>query len=162
MTSLTRRYRFSASHRLHSEALSAADNQRLYGKCNNPHGHGHDYILEVTATGRVGEANGLILSRRRLDRLVEDKILCCFANRNLNADAPDFAQLVPTTENLALVITRLLKESWADYVAGSDGACSHLSRVHIQETGRNGFEVLIPDSNSRNLSSQVEDTYAQS
>lgn len=150
MTSITRRYRFSASHRLHSGALSAADNQRLYGKCNNPFGHGHDYILEVTASGFVCETTGLILPRQRLDRLVEEKVLRLLANRNLNLDVPDFARLVPTTENLALLIARLLDQSWTDYLGqgalGGDSRVQNparLVRVHLQETDRNGFEVLV-------------------
>jgi 6-pyruvoyltetrahydropterin/6-carboxytetrahydropterin synthase len=150
MTSITRRYRFSASHRLHSGALSAADNQRLYGKCNNPFGHGHDYILEVTASGLVCETTGLILPRQRLDRLIEEKVLRLLANRNLNSDVPDFARLVPTTENLALVIARLLEQSWTDSLGrgplGGDSQGqkpARLVRVHLQETDRNGFEVLL-------------------
>jgi 6-pyruvoyltetrahydropterin/6-carboxytetrahydropterin synthase len=170
MTSITRRYRFSASHRLHSDALSAVENERLYGKCNNPFGHGHDYILEVTAAGPVGQTNGLVLSRLRLDRLVEEKILRLFANRNLNADIPEFSRLVPTTENLALAIASRLEQNWTKYLCdepstgGSDGgACSRLIRVQVQETDRNGFEVLLPMSPDRApCHLEVENVHAQS
>jgi 6-pyruvoyltetrahydropterin/6-carboxytetrahydropterin synthase len=141
MTTLTRRYHFSASHRLHSSVLSAVENQRLYGKCNNPFGHGHDYILEVTAAGPIDSATGLILSRAALDRLVEEKILRIFANRNLNLDVPEFQSLVPTTENIALVIAAILERNWTTHLG--DTASARLRRVHLQETDRNGFEVLL-------------------
>lgn len=147
MTSITRQYRFAASHRLHSAALSAAENDRLYGKCNNPFGHGHDYVLEVTATGAVAPT-GVILPVSKLDRLVEEKILRLFANRNLNLDVPEFARLVPTTENIALVIARLLEQSWIAYLGRSS---ARLSRVHLQETDRNGFEVLLLSPRQRTL-----------
>jgi 6-pyruvoyltetrahydropterin/6-carboxytetrahydropterin synthase len=141
MTTLTRLYRFSASHRLHSPALGEPENARLYGKCNNPFGHGHDYVLEVTTTGTVDPATGLILPLTKLDRLVQEKILQLFANRNLNLDVPEFAQLVPTTENIALTIARLLEQHWNTYLGP---IAARLSRIHVQETDRNGFEVLLP------------------
>lgn len=141
MTSITRLYRFSASHRLHSPRLSDAENDRLYGKCNNPFGHGHDYVLEVSATGPVDSLTGRILPIAALDRLVEEQILRRFANRNLNLDVPQFATLVPTTENLALTIAELLVSHWP---ACFDRTPVRLSRVHIQETARNSFEVLVP------------------
>jgi 6-pyruvoyltetrahydropterin/6-carboxytetrahydropterin synthase len=141
MTTLTRRYRFSASHRLHSPELSDAENDRLYGKCNNPFGHGHDYVLDVTTIGEVDPLTGRILNIRTLDRLVEEQVLSRFANRNLNLDIPEFVNLVPTTENVALTIAELLARHWPAYLARTS---ARLSRVHIQETDRNGFEVLIP------------------
>lgn len=142
MSTLTRRYRFSASHRLHSPLLSDEENQRLYCKCNNPHGHGHDYILEVTADGPIDPTSGLILSRAALDRLVGEKILRVFANRNLNLDLREFHSLVPTTENVALVVAQILSQNWNTYLPAS----SRLRRVHLQETDRNGFELLLPVS----------------
>ena len=140
MISLTRRYRFSASHRLHSSALSPAENARLFGKCNNPHGHGHDYVLEVTVTGETDSATGLILPLTTLDRLVEERVLRAFAWRNINLDLPQFEKLTATTENVALVIAGLLQQHWRDYLSGTP---ARLSRVYIQETERNGFEVLV-------------------
>jgi len=141
VTTLTRLYRFSASHRLHSVRLGEDENERIYGKCNNPFGHGHDYVLEVTATGPVDPATGLVLPIGALDRLVEEKVLRAFANRNLNLDIPAFAELVPTSENVALVIARLLEQHWTDYLGRTP---ARLSRIHVQETDRNGFEVLLP------------------
>jgi 6-pyruvoyltetrahydropterin/6-carboxytetrahydropterin synthase len=83
MISLTRRYRFPASHRLHSPLLSDAENARLYGKCNNRFGHGHDYTLELTIAGELNAASGLLLPLAHLDRFVKDHILRLFAYRNL-------------------------------------------------------------------------------
>ncbi len=151
-TAVTRIYRFSASHRLHSPQLGEAENARLYGKCNNPFGHGHDYTLEVTATGRVDEATGLLFPVSNLDRLVQEKILQLFASRNMNLDVPQFARLVPTTENLALVIAGLLQRHWNAYLGGA----AHLQRVHIQETDRNSFEVLVAVAENRAILKEEE------
>jgi 6-pyruvoyltetrahydropterin/6-carboxytetrahydropterin synthase len=140
MITLTRRYRFSASHRLHSCGLSDARNAVLYGKCNNPYGHGHDYILEVTAAGDVDETTGLLLPVAQLDQLVAEKVLRLFAFRYINMDVPAFQTRVPTTENVALFISDLVESSWRDYIR-QPGV--HLRRVHLQETDRNGFEVML-------------------
>jgi len=140
MTTITRLYRFSASHRLHSAGLSTAENVELYGKCNNPFGHGHDYVLEVTAAGELDQQTGLLLPISRLDRLVDETILQRFAYRNINEEVPQFKHLVPTTENLVLVITELLQQSWEAYLGGVP---ARLHRVHIQETDRNGFEIVL-------------------
>ena len=137
---ITRRYRFSASHRLHAPELSAADNERLYGKCNNPFGHGHDYELEVTASGEIDDRTGRILPLADLDQLVEDKILRLFSHRNINLDVPQFERLVPTTENIVVVIADLLERNWTAYLGQTS---ARLSRVHVQETGRNGFELRM-------------------
>ena len=103
-TKFTRRYRFCASHRLHSEQLTEADNRTVYGKCNNPFGHGHDYVLDVTVAGPTDPATGLLLRTADLDQLVNSEILTVFSYRNLNQDVAEFSRLVPTTENVALVI----------------------------------------------------------
>jgi 6-pyruvoyltetrahydropterin/6-carboxytetrahydropterin synthase len=139
MLSLTRVYRFSASHRLHSPLLSESENAVVFGKCNNPYGHGHDYVLSVTVAGNVNERTGLLISRRDLDQLVQEKVLHLFSHRNINEEVPQFADLVPTTENVTLVIADLLQQHWAACVGEA-----RLMRVHVQETERNGFEVLIP------------------
>lgn len=144
MITLTRRYRFSASHRLHSPHLSDAENARIYGKCNHPFGHGHDYRLEVTAAGEIDEATGRLLPVAALDRLIEEQVLRRFAFRNMNLDVPEFSELVPTTENLALVIADLLERHWSAYL---EGRVARLYRVHIQETDRNGFELLLGREN---------------
>jgi 6-pyruvoyltetrahydropterin/6-carboxytetrahydropterin synthase len=141
MISLTRRYHFPASHRLHSTLLSEAENSRLYGKCNNPYGHGHDYVLELTVTGELNPATGLLVPLPRLDRFVSDKILSLFAYRNINVDVPQFADLVPTTENVVRVIGNLVRQHWAESFGNLQ---IHASRIHIQETDRNGFEIHLP------------------
>jgi 6-pyruvoyltetrahydropterin/6-carboxytetrahydropterin synthase len=144
MIALTRRYRFSASHRLHAAALSDERNAAIYGKCNNPYGHGHDYVLAVTCSGEPDPVSGLIVPLAALDRFVQEKVLQRFAFRNINLDVPEFAQLVPTTENVATVLARTLLRHWAEL--GEPGVT--LQRIHLQETDRNGFEVLasqIPD-----------------
>lgn len=140
MTTFTRRYRFSASHRLHSPELSRQENEQLYGKCNNPYGHGHDYILSITVAGEVDRATGLLISVPKLDGFVETHVLHLFRSRNINLDVPQFATLIPTTENIALVIKELLEQSWAQYFGHGS---PRLHRIHIQETDRNGFEIVL-------------------
>jgi 6-pyruvoyltetrahydropterin/6-carboxytetrahydropterin synthase len=127
---LTRRYRFSASHRLHSHAMSDAENAYTYGKCNNAYGHGHNYALEVTVSGPVDESTGMVCNLTDLDGFVRREILERFDLENLNL-RPEFAQAVPTTENLCATIYDILQRgfSWA-----------HLERVRIEETLMNSFE----------------------
>jgi 6-pyruvoyltetrahydropterin/6-carboxytetrahydropterin synthase len=137
---ITRLYRFSASHRLHSPRLSAAENVRVYGKCNNPFGHGHNYVLEVTAAGDLDSRTSVLLPVSKLDRLVRETVLQLFAYSNINVDVPQFKHLVPTTENVALVIADLLQQHWDAYLGEVP---ARLHRIHIQETDRNGFEVLL-------------------
>ena len=129
---LTRRYRFSASHRLDTPALSAEENRKLYGKCNNPYGHGHDYVLDVTVAGSPDES-GQIVSREALDDLVGDRILARFDHRNLNTDIPELKGVVATTESLAVVIEKALNDRWP--------LPAKLDRVRISETERNIFEL---------------------
>jgi len=128
---LNRRYRFSASHRLHSEQMSDAENQATYGKCNNPHGHGHNYVLEVTVSGQVAESTGMVCNLVELDECVEREIITRFDIENLNL-RPEFAESVPTTENLCLVIYDILKRRFTQ---------AHLERVRLEETMMNAFEV---------------------
>jgi 6-pyruvoyltetrahydropterin/6-carboxytetrahydropterin synthase len=127
---LTRRYRFSASHRLHSDALSAEQNAATYGKCNNPYGHGHNYGLEITVSGRVEESTGMICNLVDLDRVVQSEILERFDLQNLNLLA-EFAQTVPTTENLCTLIHDILRRRFT---------LAHLEKVRLEETMMNSFE----------------------
>ena len=129
---MTRRYRFAASHRLNTEALSPGENSRLYGKCNNPYGHGHDYVLDVTVEGNV-YPDGQVVERRALDALVTDEVLARLDHRNLNCDVPELAERVPTTENLASAIEDMLKRSWK--------LPARLAKVRISETAKNTFEL---------------------
>ena len=151
MIFLTRRYHFPASHRLHSPLLSDAENERLYGKCNNPFGHGHDYVLELTVTGELDPATGLLLPVARLDRFVTEKILRLFAYRNINVDVPQFADLVPTTENIVRVIAELVRQHWAKFFGDLK---AHVSRVSIQETDRNRVEMFLPVQAGKNSSAE--------
>jgi len=129
---LTRRYRFSASHRLDTPTLTVEQNRRLYGKCNNPYGHGHDYMLEVTVEGPL-DSSGQVVDRGALDALVAGQVIERLDHKNLNADVPELAGAVPTTENLASAIRRTLVNSWT--------LPPRLERVRISETDRNIFEL---------------------
>jgi 6-pyruvoyltetrahydropterin/6-carboxytetrahydropterin synthase len=127
---LTRGYHFSASHRLDCEALSPQENRDVYGKCNNPHGHGHNYRVEVTVRGSIDAATGMVMNMADLDALVGESVVERFHLANLNAD-PLFQQEVPTTENLCRAIHRLV-------VAGLPQG--KLDRIRIKETENNFFE----------------------
>ncbi|MBI3404571.1 MAG: 6-carboxytetrahydropterin synthase [Acidobacteria bacterium] len=127
---LTRRYSFAASHRLHSEKLSAEENRRIYGKCNNPYGHGHNYQLEVTVSGAVNPSTGMLVDLRELDAFVEGEVIEAYGHKFLNAELSEFATQVPTTENVCREIYKR--------VARFPGA--HLERVRVEETGLNSFE----------------------
>ncbi len=108
---LTRRYVFSASHRLHSDELSEDQNRATYGKCNNPYGHGHNYALEVTVSGQVNPQTGMVCNLVDLDDAVRREVLDRFDHENLNVHQ-EFAAAVPTTENLSEVIFNILKQSF--------------------------------------------------
>jgi len=135
---LTRRYRFAAAHRLHAPWLTPAENREIYGKCNNPHGHGHDYVLEVTIYGEVDARTGRVGPVGKLDRLVRERVLAELAHADLSRDVPAFAQQVPTTENLVQEIGRRLRESWLP-VFGPSGP--QLDRIRLHETRRNMIEA---------------------
>ncbi|MHB8501555.1 MAG: 6-carboxytetrahydropterin synthase [Candidatus Acidiferrales bacterium] len=127
---LGRRYRFAASHRLHSPDLSEAENCRVYGKCNNPYGHGHNYVVEVLVSGKIDPATGMIANLAELDGFVEREVLEPFDHKSLNEDVAAFRGVVPTTENLCIEIFRRLKPL----------PNATLERVRIQETSNNSFE----------------------
>ena len=127
---LNRRYMFSASHRLHAAALSEQQNRDTYGKCNNPHGHGHNYALEVTVSGPVNAETGMVCDLVELDKTVQESVLERFDHQNLNL-AQEFADVVPTTENLAVAIYDILKQRFS---------AAHLEKVRIEETLMNSFE----------------------
>jgi 6-pyruvoyltetrahydropterin/6-carboxytetrahydropterin synthase len=135
---LSRRYGFAASHRLHSPALTDAENRETYGKCNNPHGHGHNYEVELTVCGAVDQVTGRVVDMGLLDRLAETQILAPFRYRNLNEEVAAFRTAVPTTENLGLELDRRLREVWPETFAGGG---VRLEKVRIWETDRNICEV---------------------
>ena len=138
MFRVTRRYEFSASHRLHAATLSEEENRSLYGKCNNPYGHGHNYVLEVSARGPVDDATGRAVDTAALDKLVACQVLRPFDHRNLNEDVASFVQIVPTSENLAAEICRRLKDDWNTVFPGK---WPKLEKIRIAETPRNIFEI---------------------
>ena len=138
MIRVTRKYRFSASHRLHAAGLSDSENRDLYGKCDNPYGHGHNYEIEVSARGPLDPRSGRTLDPAVLDRLVEEQVIQPLDLRNLNAEITAFRNTVPTTENLAKEIFRRLKDSWK---SAFPGQWPMIERIRIAETPRNIFEV---------------------
>jgi 6-pyruvoyltetrahydropterin/6-carboxytetrahydropterin synthase len=138
MMRLTRRYRFSASHRLHSPGLSAEENAEAYGKCNNPRGHGHDYVLEVSVRGPLDPRSARVVNVPELDRLVEREVLSRLRHRDLNSEAPELAGAPTTTENLAIAIRANLARYWKQVFPGGLPA---LERIRIHETRRNVFET---------------------
>ena len=125
-----RRYMMSASHRLNTESLSAEENRATYGKCNNAHGHGHNYVVEVLVGGQVEAETGMVVDLVALDDLVRSRVIGRFDHTNLNLD-PLFVNRVPTTENLCRTIYELL-----------DGAIepAKLEVVRVEETENNFFE----------------------
>ena len=127
---LGRRYRFAASHRLHSDALSAEENARVYGKCNNPYGHGHNYVVEISVSGTLDPATGMIVNLADLDGFVEREVIEAFDHKSLNEDVPAFRAKVPTTENVCKEIYERLKHF----------PKAKLERVRVEETSNNAFE----------------------
>jgi 6-pyruvoyltetrahydropterin/6-carboxytetrahydropterin synthase len=127
---LTRRYLFVASHRLHNPSLSDAANQQTYGKCNHPHGHGHNYFLEVTVSGPIAPVTGMVCDLADLDSIVSREILDRFDHQNLNRLA-DFSTVIPTTENLAIRVQQILSQLPLP---------AHLEGIRIEETANNSFE----------------------
>lgn len=127
---LGRRYRFSASHRLHTSQLSEKENSRVFGKCNNPYGHGHNYVVEVSMSGDVDPATGMIANLVDLDAFFERQVLEEFDHKSLNEDVAAFREKVPTTENLCIEIFRRLKSF----------PKAKLERIRVEETGNNSFE----------------------
>jgi 6-pyruvoyltetrahydropterin/6-carboxytetrahydropterin synthase len=125
-----RRYMLSASHRLHSDALTAEENQAAYGKCNNPHGHGHNYVVEVLVGGAVDAETGMVLNMAALDEVVRRQVTERFDHTNLNLDSL-FVNRAPTTENLCKAVFELLN--------GTVEPAS-LVQVRVEETENNFFE----------------------
>ena len=127
---LSRRYLFSASHRLHSDAMTTEENQNTYGKCNNPFGHGHNYTVEVTVSGQVDPTTGMVCNLTDLDAFIEGEVLARYGHENLNMLA-EFAREVPTTENLCIQIYEIVKRGFH---------FAHLERIRLEETMMNSFE----------------------
>ena len=120
--------------------LSDAENESLFGKCNNPFGHGHNYVLEVSVTGEPDGLAGMVVPRKKLDDFVGRTALERIDHADLNHDVKELREIVPTTENLSLLVHRWLSSTW-DAEFGAEGA--KLDRVRIEETARNSCEVTI-------------------
>jgi len=127
---LGRRYHFAASHRLHSGKLSEQENDRIYGKCNNPYGHGHNYTVEVRFSGAIDPATGMIANLADLDTFVNERVIEPFDHRSLQDEVPAFREAVPTTENLCIEIFQRLKTF----------PRAKLEAVRVVETSNNSFE----------------------
>ena len=127
---LTRRYRFAASHRLHTVHLGEKENRRVYGKCNNPYGHGHNYVVEIAVSGPVNPATGMIANLGDLDAFVEDAVIEPFDHKYLNVDVDAFREHVPTAENICIEIFNRVREF----------PHAKLERVRVEETSLNSFE----------------------
>ena len=108
MIYVTRRAEFSASHFYHNPDLSPEENRRIFGKCNNPHGHGHNYTLEVTVAGEINPATGMVMDLKELKKLLESEVLQVVDHKFLNKEVPVFSKTIPTTENIAVEIWKLV------------------------------------------------------
>lgn len=127
---LTRRYWFSASHRLHNDAMTPEENRAVYGKCNNPWGHGHNYALEVTVAGPVDARTGMVCNLADLDEFVREHILERLDHENLNT-LREFQDVVPTTENLCVAVFDVLQRNFTP---------ARVEKVRVEETMFNSFE----------------------
>jgi 6-pyruvoyltetrahydropterin/6-carboxytetrahydropterin synthase len=128
---LSRRYLFSASHRLHNPAMSDQENRDTYGKCNNPYGHGHNYIVEVTVSGPVDGQTGMVCDLVDLDTFMESEVLARYDKENLNMLKEFSGEAIPTTENLCREIYEIVNRGFTH---------AHLERVRLEETMMNSFE----------------------
>ena len=135
---LSRKYGFSATHRLHAASLSDEENRAVFGKCNNPNGHGHNYEVEITVAGPVDDVTGRVVSLETLDALTAREVLDPLRYRNLNEEVPAFQTAVPTTENLTFEVDRRLRAAWTEaFPAGQP----RLEKIRIWETDRNICEM---------------------
>lgn len=139
-----RRYMLSASHRLHTNELSEDANRATYGKCNNPHGHGHNYIVQVTLSGPVDASTGMVTNLADLDAFAARELLAHFDHANLNT-LECFRDLVPTTENLAIEAWRI----FAEYPH------ANLEHVRVEETSNNSFDYFGAGEHSLTTTSRL-------
>jgi 6-pyruvoyltetrahydropterin/6-carboxytetrahydropterin synthase len=130
IVTVTRRVHFNAAHRLHSPALSDAENRAVFGPCNNPNYHGHNYELEVSVEGEVDPTTGYVVDLGVVKRIAQETVVAALDHRNLNLDVPEFRDLNPTAENIAVVIWRKLEGKLP----------GRLARIVLWETPRNWVE----------------------
>jgi 6-pyruvoyltetrahydropterin/6-carboxytetrahydropterin synthase len=139
---ITRAEEFSASHRLHSPALDAAANARLYGVCNNPNGHGHNYELEVTVRGRVDAETGMVMNLTDLMAILRERVLPLVDHKHLNLDVPFLEGVIPTAENVAVALWNLIQPE----IERFEGCRLH--RIRLFESRNNRVEYYGPSSKS--------------
>jgi 6-pyruvoyltetrahydropterin/6-carboxytetrahydropterin synthase len=132
MIRLSQRFEFSASHRLHNPTLSDDENRRLFGKCNNPFGHGHNYELQVTLLCGEDTAPSTLATLPKIERIVDEAVVSRFDHKHLNSEVPEFAERIPTVENIAAVAYGLLKERFAGQI--------QLASVTVWETPKTWCE----------------------
>jgi 6-pyruvoyltetrahydropterin/6-carboxytetrahydropterin synthase len=131
---ITHTQEFSASHRLHNPALSDDENRRLYGICNNPHGHGHNYAVEVTVRGEVPEQTGMVMDLNVLQRIVQEDLIAHVDHKSLNHDVPFMEGTIPTAENIAIAFWRRIEPHLSDFPG------CNLHRIRICESRMNAVE----------------------
>ncbi len=134
----SRRYRFSASHRLHVASFTDVQNREMYGKCNNPFGHGHNYVLEITVAGPVAPDTGFVVHMPELDALVRRELIDRFDSTHLNADAAFTGDFVPSTENFVAEAHRVLRDAVPQLDASGQ---LRLANIRVEETGNNSFDL---------------------
>ena len=128
MIELTRRATFSASHYYWNDVWTEEKNEQVFGRCARRNGHGHNYTLEVTVAGEPDPVTGFVVDLKWLKDVMEREVLAAYDHRHLNLEVPEFAKVIPTTENIAIAAWRRLEPS----IKGAAGA--HLSRVRVYET----------------------------
>jgi 6-pyruvoyltetrahydropterin/6-carboxytetrahydropterin synthase len=133
MVRLSQKFEFAASHRLHNPEMSEEENRRTFGKCNNPHGHGHNYELQVTLKGDASNADGLLIDVPAFERIVAQTVIDRFDHKNLNVEVPEFRDLIPSVENIARVIYRLLQPKF-------QSSSATLASVTVWETPKTWCE----------------------
>ena len=143
MTILTKRYRFCASHRLCSPDLSEERNRKVFGKCANRFGHGHNYRLEVSVEGDPDPRTGMTARRQDLDRLVEAAVLRRIDHTHLNSEVSEFRELVPTSENVLVLVETWLRQAWEEHFPAR---VPRLAGLRLEETPRNSFQTASGES----------------
>ena len=134
---------FSASHRLHNPALSDAENRELYGICNNPNGHGHNYVVEVSVRGPVPDGTGMVMDLNRLSRLIVERLIDPVEHKHLNFDVPFLEGVIPTAENVAVAFWRELEPALAPFRG------ARLSRIRVRESRMNYVDYYGPRGAAR-------------
>lgn len=134
ISELSRRLVFSAAHRLHSPQLSDAENKKIFGKCNHPHGHGHNYVLDVTLRGPINLQTGMVFNLSELKEILIHEVESRLDHKNLNLDVAEFKTLNPTAENIALQVWKWLEPRLKDL----------LFEVKLQETENNTATIRRP------------------